>query len=182
MGVKAQDVVRMYENMIRNLLEVPTLPGLEEDEELAASTKAKVTAYKAFRSYYIAQAFISSQKWGEAMAVFQRSLKYSAEAKKAPSQDASLVKELELLEKAIEGRQFVAHANSILETEATTEKMAGLDLGAGKDAGPLVSRLDTYYEDPNLVKGKVRSSFHSLTMTFHLLCRYLYLTNLVQAQ
>ena len=45
--------------------------------------------------------------------------------------------------------------------------MAGLDLGAGKDAGPLVSRLDTYYEDPNLVKGKVRSSFPSLTMTFH---------------
>ena len=37
--------------------------------------------------------------------------------------------------------------------------MAGLDLGAGKDAGPLVSRLDTYYEDPNLVKGKVRSNF-----------------------
>ena len=161
-----------------------------------------MTAYKAFRSYYIAQAFISSQKWGEAMAVFQRSLKYSAEvlnippnkcplgllstnlycwfwinfsfqAKKASAQEASLVAELGVLEKAIEGRQFVAHANSILETEATTEKvvfcfeetqtlhytrisiqMAGLDLG-GKDAGPLVSRLDTYYEDPDLVKGKV---------------------------
>ena len=40
---------------------------------------SQVTAYKAFRSYYIAQAFIASQKWGEAMAVFQRSLKYSAE-------------------------------------------------------------------------------------------------------
>jgi len=153
--VKAQDIVRMYENMIQNLLEVPTLPGLEEDEELAASTKAKVTAYKSFRSYYIAQAFISSQKWGEAMAVFQRSLKYSAEAKKAAAQEANLVAELEVLEKAIEGRQFVAHANSILETEATTEKMAGLDLG-GKDAGPLVSRLDTYYEDPDLVKGKAQ--------------------------
>ena len=35
--------------------------------------------------------------------------------------------------------------------------MAGLDLG-GKDAGPLVSRLDTYYEDPDLVKGKVSKS------------------------
>ena len=38
--------------------------------------------------------------------------------------------------------------------------MAGLDLG-GKDAGPLVSRLDTYYEDPDLVKGKVSMS-HTL--------------------
>ena len=60
--------------------------------------------------------------------------------------------------------------------------MAGLDLGAGKDAGPLVSRLDTYYEDPNLVKGKVRSNYLSLIMTFHFHCRILYLTNLVQAQ
>ena len=92
-----------------------------------------MTAYKAFRSYYIAQAFISSQKWGEAMAVFQRSLKYSAEvmlqlslpsslttlvfqAKKAPSQDASLVKELELLEKAIEGRKKLSNTDAVEST------------------------------------------------------------------
>ena len=40
-------------------------------------------------------------------------------------------------------------------------QMAGLDLG-GKDAGPLVSRLDTYYEDPDLVKGKVSMTNSSL--------------------
>merc|ERR1719356_2310268 len=114
--VKAQDIVRMYENIIQNLGEIPTLAGLEDDDNLAASTQSKITFYKSFRSYYIAQAFIASQKWGEAMAVFQRSLKYSAEAKKASAQEASLVAELGVLEKAIEGRQFVAHANSILET------------------------------------------------------------------
>ena len=42
--------------------------------------------------------------------------------------------------------------------------MAGLDLG-GKDAGPLVSRLDTYYEDPDLVKGKVSMSHPSRCKT-----------------
>lgn len=151
--VKAQDVVRMYENIIQNLGEVPLLPGLEDDEVLAATTKAKVTAYKAFRSYYIAQAFIASQKWGEAMAVFQRSLKYSSEAKKDTNLSKELTAELNQLETSIEGRQFVAHANSILETEATTEKMAGLEL-TGPEAGPLISRLDQYYEDPDLAKGK----------------------------
>jgi len=151
--VKAQDVVRMYENIIQNLVEVPLLPGLEEDENLGGSTKAKVTAYKAFRSYYIAQAFIASQKWGEAMAVFQRSLKYSAEARADPGQDKAMLGELAKLEKAIEGRQFVAHANSILETEATTDKMSGLQL-EGKAQVPLVDRLDQYYEDPDLAKGK----------------------------
>ena len=151
--VKAQDVVRMYENMIQNLAEVPQLPGLEEDEELAATTAARVTALRAFRSYYIAQAFSTSQKWAEAMAVFQRSLKHSAEARADSQLSREVVAELVELEKAIEGSQFVAQANSILETEAATEKMAGLEL-SGREVGPLVDRLDQYYEDPNLVKGK----------------------------
>ena len=77
--VKAQDVVRMYENMIQSLAEIPSLAGLEEDESLAADVEAEVTFYKAFRSYYIALAFIVGQKWAEAMAVFQRSLHYVAE-------------------------------------------------------------------------------------------------------
>lgn len=151
--VKAQDIVRMYENIIQNLGEVPLLAGLEEDEALAANTKAKVTFFKAFRSYFIAQAFIASQKWGEAMAVFQRSLTYVAEASSDKTLETSQTAELAELRKAIEGRQFVAHANSILETEATTDQMAGLEVTA-TTAGPLIDRLDQYYEDPDLVKGK----------------------------
>lgn len=151
--VKAQDVVRMYENIIQNLGEVPLLAGLEEDEALAVNTQAKIIFFKAFRSYYIAQAFIASQKWGEAMAVFQRSLNYAAEASKDDSLEQSQKKELADLKKSIEGRQFVAHANSILETEATTDQMAGLELNSAT-VGPLIDRLDQYYEDPDLVKGK----------------------------
>ena len=57
--VKAQDVVRMYENMIQNLLEVPTLPGLEEDEDLAANTKAKVMSRSSmFIVHYIVHILI----------------------------------------------------------------------------------------------------------------------------
>jgi len=151
--VKAQDIVRMYENIIQNLGEVPLLAGLEEDETLAANTRAKITFFKAFRSYYIAQAFITSQKWGEAMAVFQRSLNHAAEASKNETLELSQKTELTDLKKSIEGRQFVAHANSILETEATTEQMAGMELSSST-AGPLIDRLDQYYEDPELIKGK----------------------------
>ena len=53
--VKAQDVVRMYENMIQNLAEVPQLPGLEEDEELAATTAARVTALRYWRGSWTRQ-------------------------------------------------------------------------------------------------------------------------------
>lgn len=68
----------MYENIIQNLSDITGLAGLEEDEDLQATTEAKTTFYRAFRSYYIAQAFIMAQKWPEAMAVFQRALQYSA--------------------------------------------------------------------------------------------------------
>ena len=79
--VKAQDVVRMYENMIQSLAEIPSLAGLEEDEKLSSDIESKITFYKAFRSYYIALAFIASQKWAEAMAVFQRSLQYVSQVR-----------------------------------------------------------------------------------------------------
>jgi len=150
--VKAQDIVRMYENMIQNLGEMPGLAGLEEDEALAADIQAKITYYKSFRSFYIAQAFIASQKWGEAMAVFQRSLEYLAQARADPNIEKIHLAELDALEKAIEGKQFVAHANSILETEQATDKMSKLDIATVKSV-PLVERLDQYYEDPEVAKG-----------------------------
>lgn len=148
---KPQDVVRMYENIIQNLSDVTSLAGLEEDETLQSSTSSEVTFYKAFRSYYIAQAFIQAQKWPEAMAVFQRSLEYSAKARRVPNLGAQMHTQLAELERAIEGKQFMAHANSILETETVTDKVATLDLGKKK---PLIDRLDQYYEDPDIVKGK----------------------------
>ena len=77
--VKAQDVVRMYENIIQSLGEIPSLAGLEEDEDISSGVEAEIVFYKAFRSYYIALAFIINQKWAEAMAIFQRSLQYVAQ-------------------------------------------------------------------------------------------------------
>ena len=139
--VKAQDIVRMYENMIQSLGEIPALAGLEEDETLAADIEAEMTFYKAFRSYYIALAFIVSQKWAEAMAVFQRSLQYlaqvsefylcvckscnilSLQARNNTNLKKTMMSELPKLEQAIESKQFVAHANSILDTEMATDKV-----------------------------------------------------------
>ena len=139
--VKAQDIVRMYENMIQSLGEIPALAGLEEDETLAADIEAEMTFYKAFRSYYIALAFIVSQKWAEAMAVFQRSLQYlaqvselilessdllsiSLQARNNTNLKKTMMSELPKLEQAIESKQFVAHANSILDTEMATDKVS----------------------------------------------------------
>jgi len=151
--VKAQDVVRMYENIIQSLGEIPSLAGLEEDEDVSSVVEAEIVFYRAFRSYYIALAFIINQKWAEAMAIFQRSLQYVAQARSNKNLKKSLVSELAKLEQAVESKQFVAHANSILETEMATEKMSNMELNAAKSVA-LIDRLDQYYEDSDLLKGK----------------------------
>ena len=60
------------------------------------------------------------------MAVFQRSMKYLGQARGDAGLEKNMLKELDELEKAIEGRQFVAHANSILETEMVADKVRWL--------------------------------------------------------
>ena len=72
--VKPQDVVRMYENIIQSLHEVTSLAGLEDDEELAQANQLKITFYRAFKSFYMAKAFIFAKKWPEAMTIFHRAL------------------------------------------------------------------------------------------------------------
>jgi len=46
---KPQDLVRLYETIISNLSELPTLAGLEEDLEFKQNIEAKVVFFKAWR-------------------------------------------------------------------------------------------------------------------------------------
>jgi len=149
--IKPQDLVRMYENIIQSLNEVTSMAGLEEDENLKKSNQVKITFYRAFRSFYMAKAFIVAQKWPEAMAIFHKTKEYVAKARSDGGLEAELSCQLVNLEKLVEENQFVAHANSILETEEITDKVADMEL---KIKVPLVDRLDKYYEDSDVAKGK----------------------------
>ena len=47
--IKPNDLVRLYENILQNLKDMPHLAGLEDDLEFHHETEAKVTFYKATR-------------------------------------------------------------------------------------------------------------------------------------
>jgi len=149
--VKPQDVVRMYENIIQSLHEVTSLAGLEDDEELAQANQLKITFYRAFKSFYMAKAFIFAKKWPEAMTIFHRALELITNARDEGGLEKDMETQLHSLQQLVEENKFVAHANSILETEKVTDKMAGLEVS---NKVPLVDRLDDYLEDSGLVKGK----------------------------
>merc|ERR1712029_1222246 len=65
-------------------------------------------------------------------------------------------KEMQALMQLIESKQFMAHANSILEAEGSSAPSdnAKAKVDAAKAAIPLLDRLDSYYEDPELTTGK----------------------------
>ena len=62
-------------------------------------------------------------------------------------------KDVENLDSEIESRQFMAHANSILEQESASTADDDRN-NPDEDLKPLVSRLDRYYEDKSLTSGK----------------------------
>ena len=151
---KPQDLVRLYESIIQNLNELPQLAGLEEDLEFKQETEAKVGFFKAWRCLFIAEAFLAAKKWPEAMALYQRATLYGRKAEKDPLLEKKLKSQIKSLLAFIESHQFMAHANSFLESEDSGEKREESKAAKELSKLPLTERLDVYHEDPEgLLKG-----------------------------
>ncbi|XP_076649795.1 signal recognition particle 68 [Halictus rubicundus] len=143
---KPQDIVRLYEAALHNLVEISQL---QDDEEFVQEQEAKTKSYRAFRCYYMAQSLANLHRWREAMALYQRSAQHVKDAlnygKMLPE---SLREALQKLETSIEGAKYAAHAHSVLEegqeVEPGTNKYT-------KTKKPLYERLHEYREDAALL-------------------------------
>jgi len=151
---KPQDLVRLYEIIIQSLGEIIQLPGVEEDVNFVQELQAQVRAYKAFRCYFIALVFSTARKWPEAMALYQRVLKYIKEANSAGNLDKNLKAKCQELQQNVNGLQQSAHALSIIGSQESS------DLPEKKSINnkALVDRLEEYYED-----GQLRSKNVNIT-------------------
>lgn len=56
------------------------IPGLDEDLEVQKEMAAHVFKFKAFRCSYLAQSYATSNKWPEAMALYDRTLDHVSKA------------------------------------------------------------------------------------------------------
>lgn len=143
---KPQDIVRLYEAALHNLVEISQL---QEDEEFLHEQEAKTKSYRAFRCYYMAQTLANLHRWREAMGLYQRSAQHVKNAldygKILPD---SLRDALQKLETSIEGAKYAAHAHSVLEEGQEDEP--GVNKYT-KSKKPLYERLDEYREDPALL-------------------------------
>ena len=143
---KPQDIVRLYEAALHNLVEISQL---QDDEEFVREQEAKTKGYRAFRCYYMAQSLANLHRWREAMALYQRSAQHMKDALEyGETLPKSLEEALQKLVASIEGAKYAAHAHSVLEEgqeeEPGTNKYT-------KTKKPLFERLPEYREDPALL-------------------------------
>ncbi|XP_046550007.1 signal recognition particle subunit SRP68-like [Haliotis rubra] len=154
---KPQDLVRLYDIIIQNLNDIPNLHGLEESPSLFEEITTRVTSFKAFRSFYIAQSYSAAKKWTEAIALYQRTISNADKAlsgyKKLKPQGMfkGEVAKLNELVKDVNGLMYSCHASSILKTDDTTDSLGVLP---SSDKRPLKDRLDTFAEDRSLTSKK----------------------------
>ncbi|XP_049548749.1 signal recognition particle subunit SRP68 [Anopheles darlingi] len=147
---KPQDLSRLYEIILQNVTEMQQLSGMENDAGYQAEMETLSLSFRAFRCYYIALTLVAMKRWREAVALYERSRKYAADAiaAKAASSDFNLQPELQQLVATIEGCKFSAHAYSVLEDDGTEDSVLyGKSLKTSK---PLYERLSHYKEDATL--------------------------------
>ncbi|XP_078035779.1 signal recognition particle 68 [Augochlora pura] len=143
---KPQDIVRLYEAALHNLVEISQL---QDDEEFGQEQEAKTKSYRAFRCYYMAQSLANLHRWREAMALYQRSAQHVKDALNYGQMLPESLKEaLQKLDTSIEGAKYAAHAHSVLEEGQEEEPGANKYTKTKK---PLYERLQEYREDPALL-------------------------------
>lgn len=143
---KPQDIVRLYEAALHNLVE---MSQLQDDEAFLQEHEARTKGYRAFRCFYMAQSLANVHRWREAMALYQRSLCHAKDAlKNAFLLPDGLKHDLGKLESSIEGARYAVHAHSVLEEGQEDESGT---VKHTKSKKPLAERLHEYREDPSLV-------------------------------
>jgi len=143
---KPQDIVRLYEAALHNLVEISQV---QDDAEFLEEQEAKTKCYRAFRCFYMAQSLTTLHRWREAMALYQRSLQHVKDALKYDKiLPAALKEALCTLEASVEAAQYAAHAHSVLEDGQEEESGTGK---LAKSKKPLYERLHEYREDSALL-------------------------------
>lgn len=156
---KPHELIRHYEVILQNLNEIQQLTGLENDSEFQTEIESTITAYKAYRCYYIGEVLTSTRKFCEALALYDKGLSYLSEID-TNKVGKELKGELEPLDEKLKMGRCVCIAHAVLQNEAQKEsespdKQTAL-LRDTKNLAkvPLIDRLDVYFEDPNLMNKK----------------------------
>ncbi|KAM4674441.1 signal recognition particle subunit SRP68 isoform 2-T2 [Amazona ochrocephala] len=152
---RPQDLIRLYDIILQNLVELTQLPGLEEDKNFQKETGLKTLVYKAYRCFFIAQSYVLVKKWSEALVLYERVLKYAREVQSGAGAYMNSLKELPDVQDLItqvNAEKYSLQASAILDANDAHETESPSQV---KDGKPLSERFETFCLDPSLVSKQV---------------------------
>ncbi|XP_012517695.1 PREDICTED: signal recognition particle subunit SRP68 [Propithecus coquereli] len=148
---RPQDLIRLYDIILQNLVELLQLPGLEEDKAFQKEIGLKTLVYKAYRCFFIAQSYVLVKKWSEALVLYDRVLKYANEVNSDAGAFKNSLKDLPDVQELISqvrSEKCSLQAAAILDTNDSHQTETSSQV---KDNKPLVERFETFCLDPSLV-------------------------------
>ncbi|XP_074602027.1 signal recognition particle 68 [Brevipalpus obovatus] len=151
------DVIRPYEVIISTLNDMKSLPynqyfsSENEIEDLLNELEARVTAYKAFRCYYIGK--LDKVGWKEAIALLNRSSQYCTSYLEMGHKDENLKEQVRQLQAKADGEKFNLYANSMIKDSEPVkfEKSPSKSL-----TRPISERLDDYLSVAEVNSGDLK--------------------------
>uniref|UniRef100_A0A8B9IG89 Signal recognition particle subunit SRP68 n=1 Tax=Anser cygnoides TaxID=8845 RepID=A0A8B9IG89_ANSCY len=154
-AARPQDLIRLYDIILQNLVELTQLPGLEEDKNFQKEIGLKTLVYKAYRCFFIAQSYVLVKKWSEALVLYERVLKYAGEVQSEAGAFTNSLKELPDVQDLItqvNAEKYSLQAAAILDANDNHETESPSQV---KDGKPLSERFETFCLDPSLVSKQV---------------------------
>lgn len=170
---KPQELARLYDTLVQNLQEIVSLPGdIQERADVKAMLQAKVVAYKSFRCYYLALAYLHGEKFMESSTLLERcqvhantslqefddcDLSVETESAAVPGHTCAILKkQLGALIRQADAEVLTCKAGRMLE-------LAGGDteethISASEQKEPLVNRLEEYLPEKVMEKKLLNNS------------------------
>ncbi|CAO2646153.1 Signal recognition particle subunit SRP68 [Lemmus lemmus] len=148
---RPQDLIRLYDIILQNLVELLQLPGLEEDRTFQKEISLKTLVFKAYRCFFIAQSYVLVKKWSEALVLYDRVLKYANEVSSDGGAFKNSLKDLPDVQELItqvRSEKCSLQAAAILDANDSHQAEPSSQV---KDNKPLVERFETFCLDPSLV-------------------------------
>ncbi|XP_022379023.1 signal recognition particle subunit SRP68 isoform X2 [Enhydra lutris kenyoni] len=148
---RPQDLIRLYDIILQNLVELLQLPGLEEDRAFQKEIGLKTLVFKAYRCFFIAQSYVLVKKWSEALVLYDRVLKYANEVNCDAGAFRNSLKDLPDVQELItqvRSEKCSLQAAAILDASDSHQTEISSQV---KDNKPLVERFETFCLDPSLV-------------------------------
>lgn len=148
---RPQDLIRLYDIILQNLVELLQLPGLEEDRTFQKEISLKTLVFKAYRCFFIAQSYVLVKKWSEALVLYDRVLKYANEVSSHGGASKNSLKDLPDVQELItqvRSEKCSLQAAAILDANDSHQTDTSSQV---KDNTPLVERFESFCLDPSLV-------------------------------